>query len=931
MHNVCRVGYRAAGSGVTAVRSWFWVDGNRHGFGIGVEPFPGKIPRFARDDRVGRDDSLLLHCRRAGGLTPRPVRATHLDRLPSRTDFTEPDLPDAPEARRQSPRRLPRQADARAHARARGRGRRGRRRRLFVVHQHAARRLHFDLRLEMEGVLRSWAVPKGPSYDQAEKRLAVHVEDHPLEYGDFEGMIPAGNYGAGAVIVWDRGAWTPIGDPAEGLEKGKLLFELEGYKLHGLWTLVKLKKSQNDWLLIKERDEWTSAEPDAFAAESVLSGLTVEDLGAGTRSRGGHPTRADPPRCAATSSRRGRGEAHARRDGRAGVLARRLAVRAQARRLSGAGRAGAERAPAAHPERQRLLGELSRGAARGRRAAVRPPGARRRSRGARRPGPSQLSAAARPGTPEPPDRHPPRRRRIRPSPTTPSTSSASRISTCAASRLRAQGAAPPGASSGRAVALPGACRARGRGAVPRGGAARARGHRGQEGGVALSRGSLAGMAQGPLAQDGRLRRRGLHRTQGVARRLRRAAPRGLRERGAGVRRAGGKRIHREAARRGEREAHPRAGDADAACSGPLPAGKDTTWVEPMLVCEVEFSEWTEEGVLRQPVFLRFRDDKRVEECVRSRRAAKRCHPSERKHAKGCRPCRPGCAELRPVRRISSRPRAMPAGPATRPPSSSPTSQKVFWPEDGYTKGDLIEYYRAIAPWLLAISAEPASGAHALPRRDRRQVLLSEGRAGVRAGVDPDRADVERGHPAGDRLLHLRRRGLAAVRHQPGIHPAAPVVEPDLRRWSGRTGVCSISIRRAPRSSMWSRWRWRRRAAVPTDRAAAAGEDQRVHGTTPARPAGPAVHARAVAIAGGAAGAMPGRAAAEHRHHHAPGVAAGRAGVRGLSPERVGEADRGAVQRQAAARGAGVGAAPVAGGEPEPRHPSAHDSGRRPSG
>ena len=107
--------------------------------------------------------------------------------------------------------------------------------RLFVVHQHAARRLHFDLRLEMEGVLRSWAVPKGPSYDTAEKRLAVHVEDHPLEYGDFEGLIPAGNYGAGAVIVWDRGEWIPHGDPLEGLEKGKLLFELRGYKLHGMW------------------------------------------------------------------------------------------------------------------------------------------------------------------------------------------------------------------------------------------------------------------------------------------------------------------------------------------------------------------------------------------------------------------------------------------------------------------------------------------------------------------------------------------------------------------------------------------------------------------------------------------------------------------------------------------------------------------------
>ncbi len=152
---------------------------------------------------------------------------------------------------------------------------------LFVVHKHAASHLHFDLRLEMDGVLASWAVPKGPSYDQADKRLAVKVEDHPLEYAEFEGVIPKGNYGAGGMIVWDRGEWIDLEDWRAGLEKGKLLFELKGYKLHGKWTLVKIKKTEKEWLLIKERDSYMKSPGDVFAEESVLSGLTVEEVKAG--------------------------------------------------------------------------------------------------------------------------------------------------------------------------------------------------------------------------------------------------------------------------------------------------------------------------------------------------------------------------------------------------------------------------------------------------------------------------------------------------------------------------------------------------------------------------------------------------------------------------------------------------------------------------
>ncbi len=161
-----------------------------------------------------------------------------------------------------------------------------RRPRLFVVQKHRARRLHWDFRLEWGGVLVSWAVPQGPSPDPAEKRLAVHVEDHPVEYADFEGLIPKDNYCAGAVIVWDRGLWLPLEEPEAGLRKGKLLFELRGYKLRGEWTLVRTKTRDRpvskEWLLIKHKDGWSGPESQrAFPQESVYSGMTVEELAAG--------------------------------------------------------------------------------------------------------------------------------------------------------------------------------------------------------------------------------------------------------------------------------------------------------------------------------------------------------------------------------------------------------------------------------------------------------------------------------------------------------------------------------------------------------------------------------------------------------------------------------------------------------------------------
>jgi bifunctional non-homologous end joining protein LigD len=156
---------------------------------------------------------------------------------------------------------------------------------LFVVQKHDATRLHYDFRLEWDGVLKSWAVPKGPSLNPKDRRLAVRTEDHPLEYGEFEGVIPEGEYGGGPVVVWDRGAWVPLEDPAKGLRKGRLAFRLEGVKLKGEWRLVRSGKNDGDkeqWLLIKKTDRLAASpgEPSIVESrpESVLTGRTVDEV-----------------------------------------------------------------------------------------------------------------------------------------------------------------------------------------------------------------------------------------------------------------------------------------------------------------------------------------------------------------------------------------------------------------------------------------------------------------------------------------------------------------------------------------------------------------------------------------------------------------------------------------------------------------------------
>lgn len=162
---------------------------------------------------------------------------------------------------------------------------------IFVIQKHAATRLHYDFRLEMEGVLKSWAVPKGPSYDPGTKRLAMMTEDHPYDYAAFEGVIPEGNYGAGNVIIWDNGHWEliePGDDPVAALKSGKLTFRMFGKKMFGEWALVRIQgrgKSDkgNEWLLLKHRDAFANEQVDVteVAPRSVVSNKLLEEVGGG--------------------------------------------------------------------------------------------------------------------------------------------------------------------------------------------------------------------------------------------------------------------------------------------------------------------------------------------------------------------------------------------------------------------------------------------------------------------------------------------------------------------------------------------------------------------------------------------------------------------------------------------------------------------------
>ena len=558
---------------------------------------------------------------------------------------------------------------------------------LFVVHKHAARRLHFDLRLEMEGVLRSWAVPKGPSFDTNDKRLAVHVEDHPIEYGDFEGMIPEGNYGAGAVIVWDRGEWVPLEDPLEGLRKGKLLFDLKGYKLRGRWTLVKIKKSEKDWLLIKERDAWATTEPAPQPEESVLSGLTVEDLASGStpadRIRAEldklkTPVRPVDPAKAEFMLAEIRDEAFSKpgwvfepkldgyrilatHDGDAPALKSR-----NGHDLTASFPDVARAIKALPVPRAVLDGELVIPDPQGRPSFQALQKRARLTRGID----VRRAAAESPAVFYAFDLLGFEDRDLRGLPLT----ERKRILRMVLPPLGALKYVDHFVEDGKtlmehigALGLEGIVGKKADSAYKAGRTPNwVKIRREQTGdfvvvGFTAPKGSRGGFGALQLADwvDGELVYAG-------------RAGSGFTDRQLGdVRKQLEAGVRKTPACNGPR---PWPSDAAVPKRRPIPGAKDTTWVEPAVVCEVQYKEFTDEGLLRQPVFLRFRDDKDPEDCLR-----------QGSEAVGA----PEAADDPPPPKV------------VKPPEVALSNlKKVFWPAEKYTKGDLIEYYRSIAPWLL---------------------------------------------------------------------------------------------------------------------------------------------------------------------------------------------------------------------------------------
>ncbi len=541
--------------------------------------------------------------------------------------------------------------------------------RLFVVQEHDARRLHWDFRLELNGTLLSWAVPKGPSADPKDKRMAVRTEDHPIEYADFEGTIPAGNYGAGAVIVWDRGTWRPTEDPVRGLARGKLAFVLDGYKLHGEWTLVRTRPAEGGkeaWLLIKHEDAYAGP-GRPFAEASVLSGRTVAEVAEGgdraaalraLLARSGAPRRAlsgadlRPMLCEVRDAPfSGDGWLFELKYDGYRLLARREGARVELRYRSG------QDATALWPEIARSLELLPADGVvlDGEVVVLGPDG---------RPSFQALQGRAQLSREEDVRRAALER---------PATYFAFDLLACEGWDLRPLPLAARKAVLARVVPAIGPVRlaehVEGRGeALHREVLAR-----GLEGIVAKRADAPYRSGRSPAWVKIRVERTGDFAVAGFT------APRGGRARfgalhlavreGDGWRYAGSvgsgftdrqlEAIHARIAPRARRT---------PPCAGPVPKGRGSTWVDPEVVVEVRFHEWTDEGLLRQPVFLRVRDDKRPEEAVREG----------------------GAGEPPPA-----------AAPAQAPRRVKVTNpEKLYFPADGITKGDLVAYYREIAPFML---------------------------------------------------------------------------------------------------------------------------------------------------------------------------------------------------------------------------------------
>ncbi len=559
---------------------------------------------------------------------------------------------------------------------------------LFVVHKHAARQLHFDLRLEMAGVLRSWAVPKGPSFDMNDKRLAVKVEDHPLEYGDFEGIIPAGNYGAGGVIVWDRGEWVPLEDWREGLEKGKLLFELRGYKLHGRWTLVKIKKSEKDWLLIKERDAWVKVPGDQFDETSVLSGLTVDQVKAGE---------SPAARLRAALEKTKAPRAHVEPRAVEVMLAEPtdnaftkdgwlFELKLDGYRLI-AGKAHGEAIllsrngndyTAVFPEVARAVKAipLDECIVDGEVVVLDPQGkpsfARLQQRG-------RLSSAI---------------DIKRAAVELPATFYAFDLLAFEDFDLR-----PLPLSTRKALLMD---------ALPKLGAVRVLDHIEREGTAFLEQVDAMGL-EGIIAKRADVPYRGGRSDVWLKIKAERTGdfvivgftePRGGRSHFGALQLAdmvGGELVY--AGRVGTGFDDKLLGELkalldpivrkDPPCAPPvgeggsaseIPDTKTTTWVDPVHVCTVRFREFTPDGVLRHPAFMHLRPDKDPRDCDRQRLTSD---------------ASPGSAPAG----APAEPLPPPRAPAEKSVTFS-NLKKVYWPADGYTKGDLIEYYRALSPWML---------------------------------------------------------------------------------------------------------------------------------------------------------------------------------------------------------------------------------------